>query len=639
MFSNRGMPDFNFLYLSKDTGSSNVWVCECYIVSIFGAIWSERAEVRQPLPSCADSHKCPHDFTTTCYNHALYNPSMSSTYKPAMLSTARLSGALPVLGNATSIEPGYTNNFKISYGSGIVNAIASQDVLKFGNVTLQDQIFGEVYSVPSNSSFFNSVSDGLLGLAFDILAEGNITTPLTKMVDQHLIAEPMFSFFLNTNEAENGTELRINSHGGIFTLGGYEPSLADSSITWNTIQTTYGFWQLPLIRVVFGNSTIVGGPTNDGTPASAIIDTGTALIHAPSSYMAAITSVVKAVPAQSAGLGETGFYQFDCSDASKVPDLTVSFANSTLNIAGKYLWTLDDSNPAVQRCYLIIKDAGSAVGALPIWILGDVFLRQFYTVFNRGNLSVGFATPCRTEQNCDKATSFLASLESHDGPSPSSSSGSKASGLPGSPTPAPPTVTNAGLASNIPLIVGATGGSIAVLGIVAFLLARQSFKSKDSREEFERLPPSKPPMWEHEEDLRSPESPQQYQRPFPPSSPRVMRSQRSSLEVYQQVSRKTSRRSQRSLERDTLESPISASLQPRSRSFHAGSNRSARKVSRSRQPEMLEVSKEHWSHGTEHSVRGRNVDTRQIATMGMGERLYMEQEFERGRSVRAGRYR
>ncbi|KXS21282.1 acid protease [Gonapodya prolifera JEL478] len=490
--------------VTLDTGSSNLWVY---------------------------SIKCPAGFSSTCYGHSLYNPATSSSHQSGFLNASLLSGPLPLVGNTTAVDPGLTNNFRLSYGSGVVAAIASQDTLKIGNITIPSQMFGEVYNAPSNSSFFNSVADGLFGLAFDMLAEGNVPSPLTHMINENLIAEPVFSFYLNTTEITNVTSVRINHQGGIFTLGGYEPRLAESQLTWNTVQTQFGFWELPFQTVSFGATVVVGDgappPTLQGTP-SAIIDTGTSLIHAPTPHMLAVASAVNAIPAEAGGLAGSGYFQFDCSRASSVPNLTVSFANSNLTVPGKELWTLDDTNPAVPRCYLLIKDAGKAVG-----IMGDIFLRQYYTVFNRQNLSIGFADPCTVQSGClPPGTRLVAGAPAGSSmfspPSPSSGSASSQSSMAG-------TETGSSLMSNTPLIIGSVVGAAGVAaGVVAVVIMRARARSAEMN-----AATKWPPMRDIQQDFKGTNSlprfaPERYRTP-PRRNPS---SHKRDVDRYVAVSRK-----------------------------------------------------------------------------------------------------
>jgi hypothetical protein len=253
--------------------------------------------------------------------------------------------------------------FHIEYGSGPVSGYDSQDRVGFGGLVVTDQIFAEVTDASGlGAAYKMGKFDGILGMAFSTISVLKNPTVFEAAYNQGLVSSKQFSFYLGNSEDDAGE----------LVLGGYDSAHFTGDLTWvPLIATTY--WEIKLDSLKVGSSSY-------GQGAKAIIDTGTSLLTGPSSD-------VKKIAAQlGAKALSNGEYLVGCNVKGNMPNLEWV-------INGK-VYTLTPSDyliPDGQICVLGLMGLDVPEPSGPLWILGDIFIRKYYTVFDEANSRVGLA--------------------------------------------------------------------------------------------------------------------------------------------------------------------------------------------------------------------------------------------------------
>lgn len=91
-----------------------------------------------------------------------------------------------------------------------------------------------------------------------------------------------------------------------------------------------------------------------------------------------------------------GEYLVDCAWKPQMPDVIFNLGGRDFALSpNDYILQQDVEDPAtnttVSQCILGFIGFDIPPPAGPLWILGDVFISRFYTIFDFGNDRVGFA--------------------------------------------------------------------------------------------------------------------------------------------------------------------------------------------------------------------------------------------------------
>jgi len=279
-----------------------------------------------------------HCSSAPCQNHKQYDSSKSSSY----------------------VADGTT--FSIQYGTGSMDGIVSQDTVQIGDMKVTTK-FGEANT---EADFFQQTTfDGILGMAFSAISSEQVPTPFETMVSQGVVDTPVFSFYLNT--AKDGTA------GGELTLGGVNPDHYTGDITYVPV-TQQQYWNVDL------EGAFVKGQQVTISTNSAAIDTGTTLIVMPTADAKAINDLIGGtlVPDGS------GAYSIPCQTDS-LPSFAIQFGGQQFSIDPKY-YVLDNGDGTCISGF-----AGMDMFMMSMWVVGDVFLRPYLSVYDLGQNRVGFA--------------------------------------------------------------------------------------------------------------------------------------------------------------------------------------------------------------------------------------------------------
>ncbi|KAM8754210.1 pepsin A-like [Acanthopagrus schlegelii] len=269
-----------------------------------------------------------------CQNHNKFNPQQSSTFKWG------------------------DQQLSIQYGTGSMTGYLGSDTVEVGGIYVANQVFG--LSQTEAAFMASMAADGILGLAFQSIASDNVVPVFDNMIKQGLVSQPMFSVYLSGN-SEQGSEV---------VFGGTDSNHYTGQINWIPLSSAT-YWQINMDSVTINGQTVAcsGG-------CQAIIDTGTSLIVGPTSDINNMNSWV------GASTNEYGEATVNCQNIQSMPDVTF-----TLN---GYAFTVPASAYVSQSSYGCMTGFGQG-GSQQLWILGDVFIREYYAVFNAQGQSVGLA--------------------------------------------------------------------------------------------------------------------------------------------------------------------------------------------------------------------------------------------------------
>ena len=265
-----------------------------------------------------------------CWYHSLYDSTKSSTYK----SDNRV--------------------FEISYGSGSIKGFVSRDIAKLGGAEAKEFAFGEVQAV-QGVAFLASQMSGILGLAYDTISVDGLPT----FVDQSDLADKSFSFVLRENPEES-----------YITMPGFDEELvaqSNAEFTYhNVVEQRY--FSLKLDSVSQGDKKI------DATGFMAVIDSGTSVIVGPKELVTPLIAGIRVRP--------------NCDNVHTLPDLTWTIDGLDYTLTPRE-YVLEVEQDGVKQCVLGIQ-GGDFPKGFNYFILGDSFMRRFYSFFDKKNNRVGF---------------------------------------------------------------------------------------------------------------------------------------------------------------------------------------------------------------------------------------------------------
>ena len=134
------------------------------------------------------------------------------------------------------------------------------------------------------------------------------------------------------------------------------------------------YWLISASDIKVGGTSI--GACNWLIGCEMVVDTGTSILAGP------VSSVNKLI-------APIGNVSADCSNVHTLPTLEFTFAGKTFELGPEfYVIRAQDNATAPIECQLGIQGVNAGV---PIWILGDPFLRKYYTVWDKTQNRVGFA--------------------------------------------------------------------------------------------------------------------------------------------------------------------------------------------------------------------------------------------------------
>ncbi|NWQ84550.1 PEPA protein, partial [Columbina picui] len=229
-------------------------------------------------------------------------------------------------------------SLSIYYGTGSMTGVLGYDTVTVSEIEVLNQIFGLSETEPGESFYF-APFDGILGLAFPSIASSGATPVFDNMMAQHLVDNDLFSVYLSKDEES----------GSFVLFGAIDSSYTSSGIQW-----------IPLSAETYWQITMDNCDSASSLPDIIFYINGYSFSVPPSAYVIEVSTT----PGRGPG-GVSG-------DPELVPSVGFLVQNQ-------------------GTCSLGIQSMSVPTESGELWILGDVFIREYYVIFDRATNQVGLS--------------------------------------------------------------------------------------------------------------------------------------------------------------------------------------------------------------------------------------------------------
>jgi len=299
------------------------------------------------------SKKCP---SMACMAHRAYDDAMSATSKPLAFLAS----------NASLPEDGARDVAKVHVGTGSASGFFTTDSVCIGadaDLCVPTAIIEATDMTPEP---FNLVTfDGILGIGLPEASLDKRFNFLGNLAEKKALRNDRFAVWLSKPADDKDSEM---------TLGGFDASKLGSEVMWSPVQnlhgdTASGFWEVKVHDVAV-NGMKMGTCPQGGCRAA--LDTGTSVIAGPTEIINSILLELNVAD--------------DCANYETLPKFGFHIDHFVLNIdASDYIKKTEDSCIHQLQALDIPPPKG------PVILLGDPFLRRYYTIYDRDSLQVGIS--------------------------------------------------------------------------------------------------------------------------------------------------------------------------------------------------------------------------------------------------------
>jgi cathepsin D len=337
----------------------------------------------------------------------------------------------------SSTHRGLDTRVEVEFGSGKVEGVFAKDNIQFGPLSLQNQEFGEIEK--QEGEIFNKLKfSGILGLSFPGLSNLKYTPVFDTIIKNKLLKKNWFSFYL-TDQNEKGKSQIV--------LGEPDKKFYTGDINWHPV-SEQSYWQVEMDDIYVDNKGINICPNNS---CKLVIDTGTSIITGPSDSLEVLLDMLQVgdcmniehLPDLGFKIGDflytmkpseyvifpnkiirpqiqTSFLETEGSiknmnananakNAHKLESMTgttmtmektykglSSYENSLefgmmTSFENKSKHRLNFGGKMTQHCKRAFMPLDVDPPRGPLWVLGDIFLRKYFVIFDRDKKRIGIA--------------------------------------------------------------------------------------------------------------------------------------------------------------------------------------------------------------------------------------------------------